>query len=426
MRWYDIKIKGKDNDNKSQEVRFRSQQIYPRYFNPTPLNIRFEYSTHTTGNGADTRAINLNLFIYSQSLATFKELAKLNKKTLEFYAGWDVESKFFQSLGYTRKRENQLIFRGGVAGVTGNFVRNDSWIMLSCSSSENRDALGDFKWIVTITQNDHLFGNSSDTRSTRFGSSTTNTIYDAILNVVSNLDMELRIHPKIKNLTHQQPTTIKIKYSTFKELQEQIVDKFGVWLELYEDKGVCYALPTQQEKYDLIIKNAQNSDMMKRIVAKQNARNFGRNIFVIQKLVDETDKDYGKMGGSVSQDAIPIEYAELLEQPMLVGFSEGYQVKTILRPDLKLNSTIKLKGVTPAMGGLFSSSRGYVGDEVNNRQFSQSEFNKYLTLEGKFKVVNIKHRGNFYGGGVNDWATEMIVLPYDVAKKKELELKARK
>lgn len=427
MRWYDIKIKGKTDEGKSQEIRFRSQQIYPRYMNPTPLDIKFEYSHTTTGDGSNTRAILLNLFIYSQSLATFKELAQLKDKQIEFYAGWDTESKFFQMLGYTRKRENQLVFNGSISAVTGNFNRNDCWIMLSCNAVIDANNRYGFKWKISFTQNDTLFGNTSDTKTTRFGSSITNTIYDAILNVVDKQDLTLKVHPYLRDTKYDKPNTVTVEYRDFLELQKGLLNKLGIYLEYEAWKGTCYALPTKAATKFFIegAKKYNQTYAMKRGFMFATIHDFDlTNKSVINRLKMEADNDIRQFFySSLRQEAIPIEYAEILEQPMLVGFSDGYNVKTILRPDLKLSSIIKLNGMTPVMGGIFSSTRGFVGNEVNTQQFNQGLLNKYLTISGKYEVVNIKHRGHFYGGNVTDWATEMMVLPYEIALQKREEKK---
>lgn len=422
MRWYDIKIKGANNEGKKQEIRFRSQQIYPRYMNPTPLDIRFEYSHTTTGNGSKTRAILLNLFIYSQSLATFKELAQLKDKQIEFYAGWDTESKFFQMLGYTRKRENQLIFNGNISAVTGNFSRNDCWIMLSCNAVADANNSYGFKWKISFTQNDMLFGNTSDTKTTRFGSPITNTIYDAVLNVVDKQNLTLKVHPYLAGTKHDKPNTVTVEYGNFPELQSGILKKLGIYLEYDAWRNTCYALPSKRATKFFIegAKKYNETQAMKKGYMFAQIHDYDltdRNVINMLKM--EADNDIKQFFYPMyRQEAIPIEYAEILEQPTLVGFSNGYNVKTILRPDLKLSSVIKLQGMTPIMGGIFSSTRGFVGDEVNTQQFNQAEFNRYLTISGKYEVTAIKHRGHFYGGNVTDWTTEMMVLPYEIAQQR--------
>lgn len=421
MRWYKILIYDDDKASGEPLLKFQSHTSYPRHENPTPLNIQFEYANSINKNGEYARAILLNLFIYSQSIQLFTYLAKLKKKYLQFYAGFDRQAPLSKANGYTatgnagsKKNVSEgLIFAGEITGITANFTSMDAWIMLSCSILPNKE--NNSKWTLQITQGDMLFGNSYSTSNRSEGSGIAINLYDAFKNILNTSDrgkFKIKPHKNLNNYEYSYPDTVTLDYANTDELIEGLLKHCGICVELVREKDGIVAYAWKAE--DLF--NTSNFSVgiteYNRILFNTNTNDKAKMIREIKE--QEQNKSIVSVDRSVS--AKLINYNEILEQPQLLGYSDGYLLKTILHPDLQINDLIELKGMTPSMSGLFSSKTGYVGSEVNNQQFmeafiEQDKYNKYLTLIGKYVIVGIRHTGNFYGNSINDWTSEMTILP---------------
>lgn len=426
MRWYKIEIYDNNNASGKPILAFQSHTSYPRHENPTPLNIQFEYANSINKSGEYARAILLNLFIYSQSIQLFTYLAKLKKKYLLFYAGFDNQAPLSKANGYSdsgnvsklgsKNKNDGLIFAGEIAGITANFTSMEAWMMLSCSvSTKDSDKLNQ-KWTLQITEGDRLFSNSYSTGNRVEGKGIANNIYEALKSILSVSERDkLKIYPH-KNLNDFEfldKNTITIEYSNADELIKGLKEKARIQMQLIRENNATVAYVWKVEdsfKYGFGFQ--VGAEAYNRILYDLDTE---ANVRMI-KEIKEQQKDYNKGQTNKSVESTLIGYNEILEQPQLLGYSDGYLLKTILKPNLQINDLIELKGMTPSMSGLFSSKTGYVGGEINNQQFleifeSQDKYNKYLTIIGKYRIIGIRHTGNFYGNGINDWTSEMTILP---------------
>lgn len=129
--------------------------------------------------------------------------------------------------------------------------------------------------------------------------------------------------------------------------------------------------------------------------------------YMRNKLLCEASQSGDRRGETASEKAFgvakKISYAELLDYPTFKGFSQGVDVSLALRPDMRLGGVIEMPegAVISKLGA--SLREGFVA--------SNDAGKLNITMKGKYKIIGVMHRGNFYGKHPSNWATHLNLLP---------------
>lgn len=370
---------------------FESNKFFPRHENITPLNIEFEVNSYSNlGNLSTICGIRL----HSQSVTLYKELQnKVNKEkyvdiTLE--AGFDYSSPLVeQKLGYRGQSAGCVIYKGQVAGISGQFNAKNSVINITAAYIKPHSA--DNVYRVQIKKGELLFGtakNSEPTYDTSTKEYKCQTMIQALTALLKE-DVKPQIQKDLESIKWEGKDDLIWIGSNIKQFAEFLENRFGI--AIYNDannqKVIIYKLSTAQGEngYDT------------------NAKQSQENAETINKILAQID------GVNVKNKLTPkqLSATELLTQPVFQGFSTMLEVTTALRPDITLGSIIQLPnanngGIVLAMGGSFGMDNQYIAGLAN-------EFD--LTQQGKWYVTQCQHRGNFYGKSADSWSSHFVCLP---------------
>lgn len=382
MRWYRLTI----NDN----IVFQSNKVYPRYYNPTPLNIEFEVQSFAQSGTLSTTC---GIKLYIQSLSALAQLRSLEGKPIKLEAGWDYESGLAKHLDYVSVNNN-VIFRGSIAGVTANFGAgtNESYLYITNAMFKPPS---DVSYKLKITQNDKMFNTSKS--QTGSSEDICTTLYQA-LTLTLGENVKLSVSDSIKDLQWTKKNDYANTFTSFNDLQNIFAKDFKV--------GLAYSSTNNT----VIAYNLNTEKKTKKVNGKE----------VRDKEAEKLEQQKEIMNTMNSTTSKRIYLAEILSQPIFQGFNTGISLVTALRPDITIGSKISLgwqtsekktsilsgvssttssmKSVIPAMGGSFGTDQQYIDSTANKIP---------LTIKGEFVPTKVTHKGSFYGSGPDSWATTM-------------------
>lgn len=127
------------------------------YKNRTPLNINFSIKAYSQSSVG----IPTTIRIYGIGPAEFKELKKLlptrtvtqgkdekielrnsPRNMIELWAGWEfVPQSSLSKKAKMKPKTNQLLFKGYISNIVGNFDTHDTWIQFSASFASTKEKL---------------------------------------------------------------------------------------------------------------------------------------------------------------------------------------------------------------------------------------------------------------------------------------------
>lgn len=414
MRFYCLSLYGNSQLKGEPLLKFQSGLPFPRHNNWTPLQIEFEKNANIQDADGGS-GVNFWINLHSQSLNTFvalqswlenpSQLPALVKNEkgsgsasgifIKFECGFNYQNPIIQKLGYIKPASN-VLYIGSLYSVTGNFTQKESFIHLSWGqgASDLSPYVGNtFK----ISRGEKLFGSGEVNFDEKNNAMYSNTI-------IAMLDLYYKgktyyIHPDLKDVTWDRDETkiIKLgdKLETFSSQRAKLLNtlkkEFGLYV-VEDDTGV-YILPSARMKLiEIEPKYGERpSYMTAAFISGQR-----------QELLNQCKRGEVKRETTNAGYVRKLAHSEIIGYPVFGGFNQGFNLTTVLRPDIKIANTVELPD-NVMLASLGASLRE--GFNASNQAGKLS-----TTLRGKYLVAGVQHRGNFYGKGAENWATQLWLV----------------
>lgn len=402
MRWYRLSIGnyGKLKDSERGEgyntkryggdiLTLESNVPFPRHYNPTPLNIEFEVQSFA--HQSNISAI-CGIKLYAQSLSFFSQMKAFEGLDITLEAGFDPNGVITNNkLGYTPIK-NRVIYKGQIAGISGNFSTKNSHINITASSYRPHSA--DNIYRLVIHKGNVIYDNGSKIYSQQDNVINGQT-FAQLFSVILQDNVKVFIHPKLKDLKWEQDTSFSTVIKNINELTYTLRKHFKCDIMNDGQNGVICLYPLSQTN----VYSKKNSSIIDEKAT--NKKRAEENSLARSEVLALSRN----MNTNAMLQPKELKYSEMLIQPVFQGFSNGLNITSVLRADLTLGSIIKLPeaGVVPAMGGSFAT----------NQQFISEQANLYnITQHGEWEIIKITHKGNFYGKDTQSWCSMMECLPH--------------
>lgn len=393
----DTKRYGAVVDVGKEHITFESNKLYPRNYNPTPLNIEFEVRSYQeAGNGSTLCGIRL----YNQSVTFFKTLQSLimddynnggNGIDIRLEAGYDYSNPIVtQKMRYNdlgAASSSMCIFKGQMAGITADFDGKNSHINITGALTK----LDKYPLIIHIRKDEVLFKNVEGEPEFKDDKYNSSSLLQAIKLLVCE-NYQVIVADDLLEAKYDSITDWYCEVENFEQLAHIIQFSPRFNFNIYVDNQAGYVGIYKKAKVD---KEGKTKSQIK-------IERSSKNALEIAKLKEKHS------GSSWKNFLVPkkISASELITQPTFQGFSTTMEVAVALRPDITLGSIIELPQVIYKSGGSFGTSNQFISEQANQMQIPYSGPNQL------WQVIECIHRGGFYSRSAEAWSTILLCVAY--------------
>lgn len=330
---------------------------------PSPLQI--EFAIKAFSNAADSIPATIKLYNVSSTLFKFLGKVANEKCPLTLEAGWNNSIVLHPALNY-KNIPNQIILVGNIQNVVGDFSGRDKYIILTTALTMPREE--------ALQRQENRSGSQNKA--------------DFSVQIAKGDSYESFIKKAFEFVLDK---SYKLVFST--------AISAAVWKG---NAGTLLAFNTLDDLRFLLNRALEIPVGVDIDTTRGRAD--------LYKLGDLADK-----ATTYDGTTIEIDYTDLLEQPEFLGYSNMLSVLTRLRPDIHLNSVVKIKKTTLV-----------AGSAVSGTTFTSEGLTPFLSGEDEFIVNEIIHQGNFYGKSADSWSSQMQLVPKSGSNKKLIKQNAEK